>query len=116
MIPIIGEDYGYGFGTSYFAVAVVKKSNKDIKFTNLKGKKSCHTGAGKTAGWNVPIGTLLKMKLMMPDESCNPYVAAGNYFSESCVPSKITKFVCYFSFITVIILILLRICFHCADA
>lgn len=86
MVPIVGENYGYGFRTSYKAVAVVKK-NTDITFKKLEGKKSCHTGAGKTAGWNVPVGTLLREKLMTQDKSCNAYVSAGKFFSESCVPS-----------------------------
>ena len=89
MVPVVGEDYGYGT-LSYYAVAVVKKSNTDIQFDNLKGKKTCHTGAGKTAGWNVPVGTLLAKKYIQltGDSGCNPYVAAGNYFKQSCVPSK----------------------------
>jgi len=87
MVPVVGEDYGSG-ALSYYAVAVVKKTNADIKFNELEGKKTCHTGAGKTAGWNVPVGTLLSMNYMKPDPSCNPYVAAGKYFNESCVPSK----------------------------
>ena len=91
LVPIVGEDYYNRSGlegASYKAVAVVKKSNSDITFKKLKGKTSCHTGAGKTAGWNVPIGTLLRMKLMEQDESCNAYVSAGKFFSKSCVPSK----------------------------
>ena len=91
LVPIVGEDY-YNLtgleGASYKAVAVVKKNNSDITFLKLKGKTSCHTGAGKTAGWNVPIGTLLRMKIMEQDKSCNAYVSAGKFFSESCVPSK----------------------------
>ncbi|KAK2574286.1 Melanotransferrin [Acropora cervicornis] len=90
LVPIVGEDY-YDLpgleGASYKAVAVVKKSNGDITFKKLKGKTSCHTGAGKTAGWNVPVGTLLRMKLMEQDKSCNAYVSAGKFFSESCVPN-----------------------------
>lgn len=44
-------------------MAVVKKgSNFGIK--DLEGKKSCHTGLGKSAGWNIPIGTLLSMGLI----------------------------------------------------
>ncbi|KAK2574279.1 Serotransferrin [Acropora cervicornis] len=92
LAPIVGEDY-YNLpgleGGSYKAVAVVKKSNSNITFEKLKGKTSCHTGAGKTAGWNVPIGTLLRMKLMEQDKSCNAYVSAGKFFSESCVPKTV---------------------------
>ena len=87
LVPVVGEDYGAGHGISYKAVAVAKKS-KNMRFKALKGKKSCHTGAGKTAGWNVPVGTLLREGLMMPDKSCNAYVAASKFFSESCVPSE----------------------------
>ena len=88
MVPVVAEDYGYGT-MSYYAVAVVK-NDTDVQFDELKGKKTCHTGAGKTAGWNVPVGTLLAKKFITLDSSssCNAYVAAGNYFSESCVPSK----------------------------
>ena len=88
MVPIVGEDYEYGTPTiSYFAVAVVKKDSS-ITFNSLKGKKSCHTGAGKTAGWNVPVGFLLSKNIMPTDESCNAYIAAGKFFKQSCVPSK----------------------------
>ncbi|XP_078356190.1 ovotransferrin-like [Oculina patagonica] len=86
MVPVVAEDYGYGT-ISYYAVAVVKKSNSDIDISKLKGKKTCHTGAGKTAGWIVPIGTLLSKGYMKQDSSCNPYISAGKYFKESCVPN-----------------------------
>jgi len=43
---------------SYFAVAVVKKSDRDITWNNLQGKKSCHTAVGRTAGWNIPMGLI----------------------------------------------------------
>ena len=89
MVLVVAEDYGKGVGTSYYAVAVVKKEpGFDIK--GLKGKKSCHTGAGRTAGWIIPVGFLMSKGIMKrKGESCNPYVAAGNFFSKSCVPGKL---------------------------
>lgn len=85
--PIIAEDYGPsrlaqqqfpwglrgrhlrfstfhpGSDTCYYAVAVVKKGSS-FGIKDLEGKKSCHTGLGKSAGWNIPIGTLLSMDLI----------------------------------------------------
>lgn len=48
----------YLLKATYFAVAVVKKSDKDINWNNLQGKKSCHTAVGRTAGWNIPMGLI----------------------------------------------------------
>uniref|UniRef100_A0A8B9KWY1 Serotransferrin n=1 Tax=Astyanax mexicanus TaxID=7994 RepID=A0A8B9KWY1_ASTMX len=83
--PIIAEDYDSD--TCYYAVAVVKKGT-EFKFSELKGKKSCHTGLGKSAGWNIPIGTLLsrgKIEWTGP-ESSPVEEAVMSYFSASCVP------------------------------
>lgn len=46
--------------TCYYAVAVVRRGS-GFGIRELRGKKSCHTGLGKSAGWNIPIGTLLTM-------------------------------------------------------
>lgn len=45
--------------SSYYAVAVVKKG-MGITWETLKGKRSCHTGMGRTAGWNIPMGLIHK--------------------------------------------------------
>lgn len=49
--------------TCYYAVAVVKKGTT-FGIRDLQGKKTCHTGLGKSAGWNIPIGTLVSMNIL----------------------------------------------------
>uniref|UniRef100_UPI00398E48E3 melanotransferrin n=1 Tax=Pristiophorus japonicus TaxID=55135 RepID=UPI00398E48E3 len=83
--PVVGEKYDQEAGTFYYAVAVVRKSSNSITINNLKMKKSCHTGYGRTAGWNVPIGYLIntgKMSVM----GCKIPQAVSEFFTQSCVP------------------------------
>ncbi|NXS43847.1 TRFE protein, partial [Balaeniceps rex] len=92
LVPVMGENYEgkhnlgflnspvfYLLKASYFAVAVVKKSDSSITWNNLQGKKSCHTAVGRTAGWNIPMGLI--------------HNRTGNcrfdeYFSEGCAPGS----------------------------
>ncbi|XP_044075040.1 transferrin-a [Siniperca chuatsi] len=85
--PIIAEDYGTSSETCYYAVAVVKKGT-GFGFKDLQGKKSCHTGLGKSAGWNIPIGTLLSMGLIQWSgiEDSPVEEAVSNFFMASCAP------------------------------
>ncbi|XP_031710794.1 transferrin-a [Anarrhichthys ocellatus] len=85
--PIIAEDYGISSATCYYAVAVVKKGTT-FKFNELRGKKSCHTGLGKSAGWNIPIGTLVSLNLIQWEgvEDRPVEEAVSNYFHSSCAP------------------------------
>ncbi|XP_070775056.1 transferrin-a [Enoplosus armatus] len=85
--PIIAEDYGTSSDTCYYAVAVVKKDS-GFGFKELQGKKSCHTGLGKSAGWNIPIGTLLNMGQIQWSgiEDSPVEEAVSNFFVSSCVP------------------------------
>ena len=91
-MPIVGEQYGE-YGVKYYGVAVVKKNNKGFTLKTLKGRTSCHTGARRTAGWNVPVGYLLRTGIMakMPCKGGGKNYdlkAASKFFSESCVPGK----------------------------
>ncbi|XP_014452406.2 ovotransferrin-like isoform X1 [Alligator mississippiensis] len=95
LVPILGEYYGNDTSKcflttehpgSYYAVAVVKKSNHRITWRTLRGKKSCHTGVGRTAGWNVPMGLIHRQT-----GSCR----FDKFFHESCAPgSPLTSPLC----------------------
>ncbi|XP_018576299.1 transferrin [Anoplophora glabripennis] len=90
--PIVAEQYG-PLGGSYYAVAVVKKGSSYQSLSDLKGAKSCHTGIGRTAGYNAPLYQLLKQNLI--EKTNCPYPKAlSEYFSGgNCLPgSKDTRF------------------------
>ncbi|PNJ31814.1 LTF isoform 4, partial [Pongo abelii] len=84
--PVAAEVYGTERQprTHYYAVAVVKKGGR-FQLNELQGLKSCHTGLRRTAGWNVPIGTLRPfLNWTGPPEPIEAAVA--RFFSASCVP------------------------------
>ncbi|CAE1315794.1 MFI2 [Acanthosepion pharaonis] len=85
--PVIAEDYGIETA-SYFAVAVIKK-DADFNIKQLKSKKSCHTGIGKTSGWKAPISYLIKNNMLPKGNSIPEEV--GKFFSASCVPGALDK-------------------------
>jgi melanoma-associated antigen p97 len=66
-------------------VAVARKDTA-VTINTLKGKKSCHTGYRRTAGWNIPVGQLLEMSLMKKT-GCDAQSASA-FFNKSCVPGK----------------------------
>lgn len=87
---IAGEKYG-NTTDSYYAVAVVKKGSTYKSFEDLKGAKSCHTGIGRTAGYNAPLYVLLKLDLIK-DNVCPYPKALSEYFSGgSCLPGTKTS-------------------------
>ncbi|KAG1677416.1 Transferrin [Nymphon striatum] len=85
MVPLMAEQYGE-LNLSYYAVAVVKRESGITSLADLKDKKSCHTGIGKTAGWNIPVGLMIEQGLIQPEE-CGYAKAVAEYFSGgSCAP------------------------------
>lgn len=87
LVPVLAENYETStcgreaqqgnFPKGYYAVAVVKKSDPSITWDNLKGKKSCHTGVDRTAGWNIPMGLLY---------SRINHCKFDEFFSQGCAP------------------------------
>ncbi|KAM9440212.1 serotransferrin-2-like isoform 2-T2 [Clarias gariepinus] len=90
--PIIAEHYGTDEETCYYAVAVAKKGT-NFGFNDLRGKKTCHTGLGQTAGWNIPIGTLISAGHIkwagIEDKPVEE--AVKELFPASCVPGAVFK-------------------------
>ena len=63
LVPVVAETYaqqGAAADVSYFSVAVVRKSFCDAlgpsaSLRSLQGRRSCHTGYRRTAGWTLPV-------------------------------------------------------------
>ena len=72
----------------YYGLAVVKKAT-NFNLKELNGKKSCHTGVGKTVGWKIPVGYLLFTKEMAFTD--NQYKSTADFFSESCAPGRLDR-------------------------
>ncbi|XP_003476935.2 lactotransferrin [Cavia porcellus] len=61
----------------YLAVAAVRTSDTSLTWNSLRGRKSCHTGVDRTAGWVIPMGLILNQT-----RSCR----FDEFFSQSCAP------------------------------
>ena len=83
--PIVGESYNSGGenpDASYWAVAVARTGTQ-FGMDELQNRKSCHTGIGKTSGWNVPVGHLINEGHISVSNNCDIPQAVGkrNAFS-----------------------------------
>ncbi|XP_016058234.1 PREDICTED: lactotransferrin isoform X2 [Miniopterus natalensis] len=84
--PVAAEVYGTETDpqTQYYAVAIARKGS-GLQLSQLRGVKSCHTGLNRSAGWNIPMGTLRPyLNWTGPPEPLQQ--AAASFFSSSCVP------------------------------
>ncbi|CAM4594251.1 unnamed protein product [Leuciscus chuanchicus] len=82
LVPVMAEQYiqqsctDSAEASSYHVVAVVRKGS-GVTWSKLEGKKSCHTGLNRNAGWKVPDSVICGKK---PD--CTLY----KFFSKGCAP------------------------------
>ncbi|XP_054723478.1 transferrin-like [Uloborus diversus] len=85
--PIITELVD-GLPYRYQAVAVVSKISAIQSARDLRGRSSCHTGLGRTAGWQIPVGKLLSKGVMAPSCEEGELAAVQNFFGGSCAPGN----------------------------
>ncbi|CAG7721948.1 unnamed protein product [Allacma fusca] len=89
LIPVLSEIYNLE-DPAYYAVAVAYQGDPDTELTYLKGKHSCHSGAGHAAGWVIPMAYLISSGRMRK-YGCDSLLAASQYFSKSCVPGALSS-------------------------
>ncbi|XP_067310105.1 serotransferrin-1-like [Pseudorasbora parva] len=65
-----------GDTSNYYVVAVVRKDSH-LTWNELRGRKSCHTGLNRNAGWKVPDSVICGKT-----PNCTLY----DFFSEGCAP------------------------------
>ena len=94
---IVGEAYSFSAAVNYYATAVVRAldctSGAITHLKDLKGKRSCHTGYGKSAGWKTPVAKLVAndlMEVVVSDDKDYPndMASAAEFFDSSCAPMK----------------------------
>ena len=92
LLPISTEMYHGGADqpvySEHYAVAVVKRGS-GMTINNLRGANSCHGGVGTSAGWNVPISTLIEKQLLEVVDCNNHVKAAAKFFNKMCAPDAL---------------------------
>lgn len=90
LMPIVAEQIEM-HDPNHYAVAVVKKSDLATDLFNLKGKRSCHSGFLKGAGWVMPISFLLSNDRLRHYENCNSARSAAEHFEKACAPGILSS-------------------------
>eukprot|EP01018_Ginkgo_biloba_P040837 Gb_31201 [translate_table: standard] len=91
LVPIRTEDSDFE-ENMYWGVGVVKADKCPKSLDHLKGKVSCHTGYGRSAGWVLPLTYFIQNNIM-PVVSKDPNVrndieSVENFFSKSCAANN----------------------------
>ncbi|KPP69183.1 hypothetical protein Z043_112081, partial [Scleropages formosus] len=70
-----------------FAVAVVRRSSKNLLFENLDGRRSCHGHMYSPAGWLLPARHIVGSQ---PNSSapCDPTLVYSQVFWKGCLPGS----------------------------
>ncbi|XP_067128089.1 transferrin-like [Centruroides vittatus] len=86
-LSVLAFEQNNGEPYKYRSVALVPKSMELSSLNDLEGKKSCHTGVGRTAGWQIPIAELSSRGIL--EYLCSGDIAtAAAFFNQSCAPGK----------------------------
>ncbi|KAG0622627.1 hypothetical protein M758_3G112300 [Ceratodon purpureus] len=88
--PIRTEGSSAGTDNQYYAVGIVKKSACPGRLSDLKGKRSCHSGYGRSAGWTLPISAMFDANLIpvvSQTTQRNDIESVTAYFSKTCAAS-----------------------------
>lgn len=95
MMPLVAEQYVISQGDeglTFYAVAVVRKSNPNIDINHLQGTRACFPGVGRAAGWTYPISNLMSMGIMGIVECNVPVKSAAAFFGPMCAPDALARF------------------------
>ncbi|KAG8174344.1 hypothetical protein JTE90_015522 [Oedothorax gibbosus] len=75
----------------YEAIALVRKGSRYQSAEDLKNATSCHTGMGRTAGWQIPVTRLMSGNILPAHCEDGELGAVKDFFGGSCVPGEWSK-------------------------
>ncbi|KAM6979780.1 saxiphilin-like [Aplochiton taeniatus] len=88
LVPVMTEYYGNGkLLPSVVAVAVVKRSSRNISFGNLGNRRSCHGHMYSPAGWLLPYRYNLSLE-HNSSSTCDPNQVYRDIFWKGCLPGS----------------------------